>query len=306
MSQASETISGDFPFEKTRALVLGSQIAYVDVGTSDLKAAVTIFLHGVPTSSYLWRNIIPYAAAKGRCIALDLIGFGDSDKVPGVYYFEDHQRYIDAFIDAVLPTEPINLVIHDCGSALGFNWARRNKHRVAGIAFMEFIHPIASWSDLPPVMVENWKKFRDPDTQIGRSLLIDENVFIEHLLGGGVARPLTDDEMDAYRKPFLQPQWREPIYRFPNELPVEGQPANIWACAQQYMEWLFESDMPKLFFWARPGGLVWEAKAEEFAQKLKNTKVVYLGQASHYVQEDHPHTIGRELADWLPSSLDMM
>ncbi|KAL7911751.1 alpha/beta-hydrolase [Trichoderma velutinum] len=304
MTEDPKAISGDFPFEKKKVQVLGSQMAYVDVGTSDGKSAVTVFLHGVPTSSYLWRNIIPYAAEKGRCIAPDLIGFGDSDKVPGAYYFEDHQRYIDAFLDTVLPTQAINLVIHDWGSALGFNWARKNEHRLAGIAFMEFIHPIANWSDLPPLMVEYWKKFRDPDTIVGRSLIIDQNIFIEQLLPGGVVRPLTDEEMDAYRKPFLQPESREPIFRLPNELPVEGQPENTWSCAKRYMEWLFASNKPKLFFWARPGGLVWETKAEELAQKLKNTKVVYLGEAIHYVQEDHPHTIGRELANWLPLSSD--
>ncbi|OPB47105.1 hydrolase [Trichoderma guizhouense] len=304
MTEVPKAISGDFPFEKKKVQILGSQMAYVDVGTSDQNSAVTVFLHGVPTSSYLWRNIIPYAAAKGRCIAPDLIGFGDSDKVPGAYFFEDHQRYIDAFLDTVLPTQAINLVIHDWGSALGFNWARRNEHRLAGIAFMEFIHPIENWSDLPPVMVENWKKFRDPDTRVGRSLLIDQNVFIEHILPSGVVRPLTDEEMNAYCKPFLQPEWREPIYRLPNELPVEGQPENTWSYAKKYMEWLFASDKPKLLFWAKPGGLVWEAKAEELAQKLKNAKVVYLGEGIHYVQEDHPHTIGRELADWLPLSSD--
>ncbi|KAK4085079.1 uncharacterized protein Triagg1_69 [Trichoderma aggressivum f. europaeum] len=304
MTEAPKTISGEFPFEKKKVQILGSQMAYVDVGTSDRNSAVTVFLHGVPTSSYLWRNIIPYAAAKARCIAPDLVGFGDSDKVPEAYFFEDHQRYIDAFLDTVLPTQPINLVIHDWGSALGFNWARRNGNRLAGIAFMEFIHPIANWSDLPVVMVENWKKFRDPDTRVGRSLLIDQNVFIEHLLPGGMVRPLTDEEMNAYRKPFLQPEWREPIYRLPNELPIEGQPESTWSCVEKYMEWLVASDKPKLLFWARPGGLVWEAKAEEFAQKLKNIKVVYLGEAIHYVQEDHPHTIGRELADWLPLSSD--
>ncbi|KAL7952922.1 alpha/beta-hydrolase [Trichoderma compactum] len=279
MTENPKAISGEFPFEKKKVPILGSQMAYVDVGTSDQNSAVTVFLHGVPTSSYLWRNIIPHAAAKGRCIAPDLIGFGDSDK-----------RYIDAFLDTVLPNQAINLVIH-WGSALGFNWAHRNEHRLAGIAFMEFIHPVANWSNLPPVMVENWKKFRDPDTGVGRSLLIDQNVFIEHLLPRGVVQALTDEE-------------REPIYRLPNELPVEGKPENTWSYAKKYMEWLFASDKPKLFFWARPGGFVWEAKAEEHAQKLKNIKVVYLGDGIHYVQEDHPHTIGRELANWLPLSSD--
>lgn len=306
MTELSNTISEQFPFDKKRVQVLGFEIAYVDVGTADPKSPVTVFLHGVPTSSYLWRNIIPYATAKTRCIAPDLIGFGDSDKVPGAYYFTDHRRYIDAFLDAVLPTQSINLVVHDWGSALGFDWARRNEHRVAGIVFMEFIHPIADWSYLPAVMAESWKKFRDPDPRVGRKLLIEQNLFIEQFLQGGVVRKMTNEEMNIYRQPFLQPEWREPMYRLPNELPVEGQPKTTWQIAQEYMEWLFATDKPKLFFWVKPGGLIWEAKAKELEEKLKNTRTVYLGEAVHYIQEDHPHTIGRELADWLPLSLAKM
>ncbi|KAM0263534.1 hypothetical protein ACHAQJ_001153 [Trichoderma viride] len=306
MTDSIYAASGKFPSDKKRVRVLDSEMAYVDVGVSGPESPVTVFLHGVPTSSYLWRNIIPYAATKSRCVAPDLIGFGDSDKVSEAYHFTDHQRYIDAFLDAVLPNQTINLVIHDWGSALGFNWALRNEHRVAGIAFMEFIHPIANWDNLPSIMVTNWKKFRDPDLQVGRKLLIDQNVFIEQILQGGVLRKMKDEEMNIYRRPFLQPEWREPLFRLPNELPVEGQPENTWEIAQDYMAWLFASEKPKLFFWAKPGCLIWEDKAKELAEKLKNTRSVYVGEATHYIQEDHPHTIGRELADWLPLSFAKM
>ncbi|KAH8802498.1 Alpha/Beta hydrolase protein [Xylogone sp. PMI_703] len=300
MADTPEKVSVEFPFDKKRIEVLGAEMAYVDVGTSNPDSLVTVFLHGVPTSSYLWRNIIPYTAKKSRCVAPDLIGFGDSDKIPGAYYFTDHQRYMDAFLDAVLPNQKINLVLHDWGSAIGLDWARRNEHRVSGLALMEFIHPVEDWKDLPPIMIENWKKFRDPDPQVGRRLLIDENAFVEHLLPAGVVRELKDEEMNIYRSPFLQLDSREPIYRFPNELPIAGEPADPWKVAQDYMAWLLASDKPKLFFWVTPGGLIWEAKAKELIEKLKNTRAVYLGEGVHFVQEDHPHRIGRELADWLP------
>ncbi|KAL6904135.1 putative hydrolase [Trichoderma evansii] len=303
MTDPSSTASGIVSLHKKRVQVLGSEIAYIDVGASSPNTPVTVFLHGVPTSSYLWRNIIPYAAAKSRCIAPDLIGFGDSDKVLGVYYFTDHLRYIDAFLDAILPNQMINLVIHDWGSALGLHWAYRNEHRVAGISLMEFIHPIESWDNLPSVMANSWKKFRDPDPRIGRQLLIEQNMFIDEILPGGVIRPMTSEEMEVYRRPFLQPEWREPLFRLPNELPVEGQPENTWKIAQEYMAWLLASEIPKLFFWAKSGGIIWEDKAKELAEKLKNTRSVCVGEGIHYIQEDHPHTIGRELADWLPLSL---
>ncbi|KAL7900358.1 putative hydrolase [Trichoderma sp. SZMC 28014] len=302
MANRPSTSSESISLGKKRIQVLDAEIAYIDAGSSGSEIPVTVFLHGVPTSSYLWRNIIPYAATKSRCIAPDLIGFGDSDKISGAYHFADHQRYIDAFLDAVVPNQMITLVIHDWGSALGFHWACRNEHRVAGIAFMEFIHPVADWSNLPSIMAYNWRKFRDPDPRVGRELLIEQNMFIEEILPGGVVRKMTSEEMEVYRGPFLRPEWREPLFRMPNELPVEGQPEHTWKIATDYMAWLLDSEVPKLFFWAKPGGLIWEEKANELAGKLKNTRSVCVGDGIHYIQEDHPHVIGRELADWLPSS----
>jgi haloalkane dehalogenase len=296
-STTTDVISSEFPFVKKKVHIQGSEMAYVDVGNSS--ATTIVFLHGNPTSSYLWRNIIPYVSGRARCIAPDLIGFGDSDKVPGLAYrVSDHQRYLDAFLDKVLPAEKIILVIHDWGSALGLDWARRHEDRVAGLAFMEFIPPTKSWAEFKKGFRNLFSQFRDPE--LGRKLLIEQNLFVEQVLQSGIVRPLSEQEMNEYRRPFVQPESREPLYRFPNELPIEGHPAETWEMAQKYMTWLFASDVPKLFFWVTPGTFIWEDRAKKFMEILKSTRSVYLGSGLHFVQEDHPHTIGRELADWLP------
>ncbi|KAM0263199.1 hypothetical protein ACHAQJ_001354 [Trichoderma viride] len=213
-----QPISAEFPFEKQRVDVFGSQIAYVDVGVSEGYA--TVFLHGNPTSSYVWRNIIPHVSGKSRCVAPDLIGFGDSDKIAGLQYrVADHQRYLDAFLNAVLQVEKITLVIHDWGSALGFDWARRNEKRIAGLAFFEFVLPTPSWDVFPPAVADQFKSFRDP--KLGWELLINQNVFIEKVLPLNILRQLSEEEMTQYRRPFLELESREPLWRFPNEIPTE-------------------------------------------------------------------------------------
>lgn len=296
-STTAETISSEFPFVKKKVRVLGSEMAYVDVGQKT--SAVVVFLHGNPTSSYLWRNIIPYAAGKTRCIAPDLIGLGDSDKVQDLAYrVSDHRRYLDAFLDTVLPTEKIVLVIHDWGSALGLDWARRNEKRIVGLALMEFLPPTDSWAEFKYGFRNTFQQFRDP--KLGRKLLIDQNLFIEQVLQSGIVRRLSEQEMNEYRRPFISPESREPLYRFPNELPIEGRPTETWETAQKYMEWLFANDVPKLFFTASPGTFIGEDRAKAFTEKLKNMKSVHLGKGLHFLQEDHPHLIGRELANWLP------
>ncbi|KAJ9605835.1 hypothetical protein H2200_009684 [Cladophialophora chaetospira] len=296
-STSGRAISSDFPFVKRKVRVLGSEMAYVDVGQT--RSAVAIFLHGNPTSSYLWRNIIPYAAGKTRCIAPDLIGFGDSDKISDLAYrTSDHQRYPDAFLEAVLPTEKVILVLHDWGSALGLDWARRNEKRVVGLALMEFLPPTESWAEFKYGFRNTFQQFRDPI--LGRKLLIDQNLFIEQVLQSGIARRLSEQEMKEYRRPFVNPESREPLYRFPNELPIEGQPAETWEMAQKYMEWLFGSDVPKLVFTATPGTFISEDRAKSLLGKLKNAESVHLGKGLHFLQEDHPHLIGQRLANWLP------
>jgi haloalkane dehalogenase len=290
-----EGISSDFPFTKTNVTVLDSSMAYIDVGPRE--GPVAVFLHGNPTSSYLWRNIIPLISPNTRCVAPDLIGFGDSGKVPGLEYrFVDHQRYLDVFLNKILPNEQIIFVVHDWGSALGFDWASRHDDQVSGVAFMEFIAPADSWDDLHE-SAKALHAFRQPE--LGRKLVIDENVFVEHVLQSGILRQLSDDEMAHYRKPFLVREYREPVYRFPNELPIEGQPYDVWAQSQQYMAWLICSNKPKLFFWATPGGFIPESRAKKFVEVLQNTRTVFIGPGSHFVQEDHPNLIGTEIATWI-------
>jgi haloalkane dehalogenase len=276
-----------------RIEVLGSQMSYVEVG----EGPVVLFQHGNPTSSYLWRNVIPHVAPHARCIAADLIGMGHSDKPEIAYRVEDHARYFEAFVEK-LNLGDVVLVLHDWGSALGLDWARRHEGRVRGVALMEFIWPIPTWLDVDPKGAEAFRAFRSDQ---GRKLLIEENRFIEQVLPGGVMRKLTDEEMTAYREPFLDPASREPVYRFPNELPIAGAPVDVWAMAEAYHAWLLDTEIPKLFFWAEPGSIISTRRAEWLKARLKACRSVPLGPGRHFVQEDHADIIGREIADWLPT-----
>uniref|UniRef100_UPI0038D25A85 HaloKbp1a n=1 Tax=Escherichia coli TaxID=562 RepID=UPI0038D25A85 len=438
-------IGTGFPFDPHYVEVLGERMHYVDVGPRD--GTPLLFLHGNPTSSYVWRNIIPHVAPTHRCIAPDLIGMGKSDKPDLGYFFDDHVRFMDAFIEA-LGLEEVVLVIHDWGSALGFHWAKRNPERVKGIAFMEFIRPIPTWDEWPEFLVgpfnfvkdageklweavtgqhdkddlakkvwehlhktgipdadkvniqvadgkatvagdglsqeakekilvavgnisgiasvddqvktatpatasqfytvksgdtlsaisnqvygnadlynkifeANKPMLKSPDkiypgqalripyslaretfqafrtTDVGRKLIIDQNVFIEGTLPMGVVRPLTEVEMDHYREPFLNPVDREPLWRFPNELPIAGEPANIVALVEEYMDWLHQSPVPKLLFWGTPGVLIPPAEAARLAKSLPNCKAVDIGPGLNLLQEDNPDLIGSEIARWL-------
>lgn len=271
--------------------VLDSQMAYTDAG----EGPVVLFQHGNPTSSYLWRNIIPHVATHARCIAPDLIGMGASAKPDIAYRVEDQARYFDALMDALDLTDVV-LVLHDWGSALGLDWARRHEERVRGIVLMEFIWPIPTWLDADPKGADAFRAFR---SDAGRKLLIEDNVFLEQVLPNGVNRGLSDQEMAAYRQPFLDPASREPLYQFPNALPIAGAPADTWAMAEAYQAWLFETEIPKLFFWADPGALISPARAAFLASRLKACKTVPLGPGRHYVQEDHADLLGREIARWL-------
>lgn len=291
------TISTEFPYESRWVDVHGSRMHYVEVGSGD----PILFLHGQPTSSYLWRNILPYLAPLGRAIAPDLIGFGKSDKPKLDYRFVDHARYVDGFIEA-LGLDRVTLVVHDWGSGLGFHWARRHPDKVAGLAFFEAIlMPIPSWEDFNPDMREIFQAFRSPET--GRSLIIDQNMFIEKILPGAVARELTEEEMDVYREPFRDPASREPVYRWPNELPIAGEPADVTEIVTAYNAWLQETDVPKLFLHADPGVLGTPPVAEWCRASLKNIDVVHVGKGIHYLQEDNPHGIGEAVAEWYRSKV---
>ena len=276
--------------------VLNSKMAYVDEGVSEGSETVALFLHGNPTSSYLWRNVIRHVAPHVRCVAPDLIGFGYSDKPDLAYQIEDHARYLQAFIEALHLTNVV-LVLHDWGSALGLDWARRHSTQVKGLALMEFIAPVPTWLDLSTAAYDYLKTLRDP--AIGRSLVIEHNVFIEQGLPGGIVRQLSADEMEEYRRPFLDPKDREPVYRFPNELPIAGTPNDVYAMAVAYHEWLLVTETPKLFFHAQPGIFIPPARGEFYRTHLKSCHAVDLGQGLHYLQEDHPDTIGQEIVAWL-------
>ena len=298
---ADDEISPDFPFDLQRVKVYDAEMAYIDTAPKQASQTdpVILFLHGNPTSSYLWRNIIPHVSKETRCVAPDLIGMGASDKLPHLAYrFIEHVLYLDEFIATVIPrTQPVVLVIHDWGSALGFHWARRNAHRVAGLAFLEFVPGPMTWDSFGEGE-QLFRAFRGPP-EVGRKLIIEENFFIEKFLTSGVVKGLTEKALEHYRRPFLEPSSREPIYRWANEVPVDGEPADVAAAVGSYHAWLLDSEIPKLFFYATPGAIINEKLAIQYRETLKNARSVDLGPGNHWLQEDHPHLIGSELAKWM-------
>jgi haloalkane dehalogenase len=288
-------ISADFPFESKYIEIRGSRIHYIEEGSGD----PILFLHGNPTSSYLWRNIIPHVVSQGRCIAPDLIGMGKSDKPDIGYCFFDHAEYIESFIQE-MGLENITIVIHDWGSGLGFHYAMRHENNIKGIAFMEaMVAPVPSWDMFSDAFQEIFKAFRTPD--VGWDMIVNNNMFVEQLLPGGVARGLTEEEMKHYREPFEDPAHRKPVWVWPNELAIAGEPADVVEAIDAYSKKLQASDVPKLLFYATPGAILPEPMVEWCRQNLKNLKTVDIGPGIHYVQEDNPHLIGRELADWYAS-----
>ena len=304
---AKEGISPNFPFILHRVKIYDAEIAYVDTAPTQTaqERPVLLFLHGNPTSSYVWRNIIPHVSGLTRCIAPDLIGMGASDKLPHLAYrFVEHANYIDDFCATVIPSsQKVILVLHDWGSGLGFHWARRNSHRVAGLAFFEFVTPMPTWENLEKGGVaDGFRAFRGP-SEVGRKLVIEDNVFVESVLPGGVVRGLTDKEMEHYRAPYLEQSSREPLYRWANEVPIEGNPADVYAIAEKFHAWLLSSEVPKLFFWATPGIVIGEELAGWYKKTLRNVRSVGIGPGKHYLQEDNPHFIGTELAKWIDQAI---
>ena len=287
----NKEISAAFPFESKFIEVEGSKIHYVEEGTGD----PILFLHGNPTSSYLWRNVIPYAAEVGRAIAPDLIGMGKSDKPDIEYRFFDHVRYVEGFIEK-LGLRNITFVIHDWGSALGFHYASRHESNVRGLAFMEAILRPLTWADWPEQARDLFKSFRTKD--IGEDMLISKNMFVEAVLPGSVVRKLTDEEMDRYREPYKEEAARKPVWRWPNEIPIEGEPKDVHEAAEAYWTWLRQTELPKLLFYANPGALIAAGMVPTLEQAMKNLKTVDIGPGVHFVQEDNPHKIGEEVAKW--------
>jgi len=279
-----------------RRPVLDTTMAYREAGLHG--APVALFLHGNPTSSFIWRNIIPHVAGVAHCIAPDLAGFGQSGKPDSAYRFFDHVRYLDAFIEAADITSAY-LVAQDWGSALAFHLAARRPDFVRGLAFMEFIHPTPSWDEFLQVAAvrDVFRKFRTPGE--GEAMILEGNAFVERVLPGSIKRKLSDDEMAVYRAPFPTPQSRKPTWRFPNELPIAGEPADVYATMERAHAALASSRYPKLLFAGDPGALVSPAFAERFASGLHDCELVQLGAGAHYLQEDHPETIGWATANWI-------
>lgn len=280
----------------TKLPVLDSEIAYREAGRQD--APVALMLHGNPTSSYIWRNIIPRVAEVAHCIAPDLIGFGQSGKPEIAYRLEDHFRYLDAFITN-MGIRSAYLVAQDWGTALAFLLAQRRPDFVRGLAFMEFVRPIPVWADFlqNPDEREVFRKFRTPGE--GEELILQHNAFVEGVLPAAIVRKLTAEEMAVYRAPFTTSESRIPVWRFPNELPIAGEPADVYATIEKAHATLAASTYPKLLFAGDPGALVPPAVAEDFANKLHNCKLIRLGSGLHYLQEDHPETIGRSVAAFI-------
>ncbi len=282
-------------YPKNFVQAAGKRMAYVEMGGGD----PIVFLHGNPTSSYLWRNVMPHATDLGRCIAPDLIGMGDSDKLddPGKdhYGFQEHRRYLDAALEALGIERNVTLVVHDWGSALGFDWARRHQRAVRGIAYMEAIVRPLRWSEWGEAARAIFQGFRAPS---GEGMILDKNLFVERVLPGSVLRTLSDKEMEVYRRPFLEPgESRRPTLSWPRQIPLDGKPADVAEIVQNYAAWLAQSPVPKLFVNAAPGAILIGAQREFCRSWPNQTEVEVRG--SHFIQEDSPDAIGQALAEWL-------
>jgi haloalkane dehalogenase len=276
------------PHPRRRVAVLDTEMAYVDTGRGD----PVVFLHGNPTSSYLWRNVIPHVEPESRCLAPDLVGMGDSGRAPaGSYRFVDHARYLDAWFDAVGVGRGVILVMHDWGSALGFHWARRHPERVRGLVYMEALVRPVTWEEWPDSARKIFQAMRSP---AGEEMVLVKNVFVERILPASVLRGLTDEEMAVYRRPYREPgESRRPTLTWPREIPVAGEPPDVVAIADAYARWLAESDLPKLFVNAAPGTILTGAQ-REFCRRWPNQEEVTV-RGSHFIQEDSPAEIGQAI-----------
>jgi haloalkane dehalogenase len=276
--------------------VLGHRMAYIESGVGD----PIVLLHGNPTSSYLWRNVIPHLNGLGRCIAPDLIGMGDSDKLPdagpSTYTFVEHRRYLDALLDKLGVRDRVTFVIHDWGSALGFDWANRHRTAVKGIAYMEALVRPFSWADFPAEARPMFEGLRSP---AGEAMVLEQNMFVERALPGSVLRQLTENEMAEYRRPYPEPgEGRRPTLTWPRQIPIDGEPADVDAIVGAYSEWLSTSSVPKLFIKGEPGAILSTGPIVEFCRAWPQQKEVTVA-GIHYLQEDSPDAIGQAVADWL-------
>ena len=289
---ADQQIPAADPHPRRRVPALDVELATVDTGQGD----PVVFLHGNPTSSYLWRNVIPHVAGMARCLAPDLLGMGDSDRAPdGSYRFVDHARYLDAWFDALELTEDVALVAHDWGSALAFHWAYRHQERVKGIAYMEAIVRPLDWEEWPERSRGLFQSMRSPD---GEQIILERNVFVERILPASVMRGLTEPEMEVYRRPYLEPgESRRPTLTWPRQIPLDGEPADVVEIVDAYSRWLSTSNVPKLFINADPGVILTGAQ-REFCRAWPNQREVTVP-GYHFIQEDSPAEIGQAIGEWL-------
>ena len=279
---------------KKEVIVKGKTMSYVEMGEGD----PIIFQHGNPTSSYLWRNVMPHLQDQGRCIAIDLIGMGDSDKLENPdassYTFVQNREYLDGALEALGIESDVTLVIHDWGSALGFDWANRHRDAVKGIAYMEGIVRPVSWDEWPEAARGVFQGFR---SSAGEEMVLDKNTFVERVLPGSILRDLSEEEMAVYRRPFQNSgEDRRPTLTWPRQIPIDGTPADVVEIVQAYADWLTEADLPKLFVNAEPGAILIGAQREFCRSWPNQTEVTVSG--NHFLQEDSPHEIGKAIAAW--------
>ena len=290
-------ISADPRYERKQITIKGRQMAYVDEGQGD----AIVFQHGNPTSSYLWRNIMPHCEGLGRLIACDLIGMGESEKLensgPDRYTYAEQRDYLFALWDQIGLGDNVIFVIHDWGSALGFDWSNQNRDRVKGLAYMEAVVKTLNWSDFPDLGRKVFQGFR---SEAGESMILDKNMFVERVLPGAVIRDMTEAEMNVYRKPYLaEGEDRRPTLTWPRQIPIEDEPADVCRIVGDYGAWLAQSDVPKLFVNATPGSIL-TGEQREFCRTWPNqTEVTVNG--IHFVQEDSPDEIGHALAEFVKS-----
>ncbi len=270
-------------------------MAYVEVGEGD----PIVFLHGNPTSSYLWRSVIPELVGKGRCIAPDLVGMGDSAKVgggPDSYRFVEHRTYLAALLEVLGVDDRVTIVGHDWGGALGFDWANRHRGAIRGIAYMETLVTPVVWDDWPETARPIFEALR---SEVGEGLILDRNVFVERILPASVLDPLSDEVMAEYRRPFAaMGEGRRPTLTWPREIPFDGHPADVAELVADYSEWLGRCDVPKLFVNAEPGSILVGRQRQVCRSWPHQTEVTVRG--SHFIQEDSGREVGQAIADWLP------
>lgn len=288
-------IEAKMRYAKQKASLLGSDMAYVETGSGD----PIVLLHGNPASSYLWRNVIPHLEGLGRCLAPDLIGMGDSDKLspsgPERYTFLEHRRYLDQLLEQLGARERVTLVIHDWGSALGFDWARRHPKAIKGIAYLEAIVRPVTWEEWPQAARAIIANIRSDQ---GEEIILKKNLFVEGILPASILRRLSPAEMDEYRRPFREPgEGRRPTLTWPRQIPIQGQPAEMVAIASAYAQFMGQSRVPKLFINAEPGGIL-IGPQREFCRSWPNQQEITVP-GIHYLQEDSPDEIGQAVAAWL-------